>query len=65
MKDDIIYDLILDKEKHLKINKKYKRFFNDKYDEINKMNDAFTINNLPIVENYIKNKEYKNTKKLY
>jgi hypothetical protein len=65
LKDDIIYDLILDKEKNLKINKKYKRFFNDKYDEINKMNDAFTINNLPIVENYIKNKEYKNQENIH
>jgi hypothetical protein len=65
LKDDIIYDLILDKEKNLKINKKYKRFFNNKYDEINKMNDAFTINNLPIVENYIKNKEYKNQENIH
>ena len=68
LKDDIIYDLILDKEKNLKINKKFKRFFNNKYnkyDEINKMNDAFTINNLPIVENYIKNKEYKNQENIH
>lgn len=65
LKDDIIYDLILDKEKNLKINKKYKRFFNNKYDEINKMNDAFTINNLPIVENYIKNKEYKTQENIH
>ena len=60
LKDDIKYDLIHDKEKQCKSEEKIKRLLHKKYDEINRMIDCLNIKKIPLVDNYIKNKENKN-----
>lgn len=60
LKDDIKYDLIHDKEKQCKSEEKIKRLLHKKYDEIDRMIDCLNIKNIPMVDNYIKNKENKN-----
>ena len=60
LKDDIKYDLIHDKEKQCKSEEKIKRLLHKKYDEINRMIDCLNIKIIPLVDNYIKNKENKN-----
>ena len=60
LKDDIKYDLIHDKEKQCKSEEKIKRLLHKKYDEIARMIDCLNIKKIPLVDNYIKNKENKN-----
>ena len=60
LKDDIKYDLIHDKEKQCKSEEKIKRLLHKKYDEIDRMIDCLNIKKIPLVDNYIKNKENKN-----
>ena len=60
LKDDIKYDLIHDKEKQCKSEEKIKRLLHKKYDEIERMIDCLNIKKIPLVDNYIKNKENKN-----
>ena len=60
LKDDIKYDLIHDKEKQCKSEEKIKRLLHKKYDEIDRMIECFNIKKIPLVDNYIKNKENKN-----
>ena len=60
LKDDIKYDLIHDKEKQCKSEEKIKRLLHKKYDEIDRMIDVLKIKKIPLVDNYIKNKENKN-----
>ena len=60
LKDDIKYDLIHDKEKQCKSEEKIKRLLHKKYDEIGRMIDCLNIKKIPLVDNYIKNKENKN-----
>ena len=60
LKDDIKYDLIHDKEKQCKSEKKIKRLLQKKYDEIDRLVDCINTKNIPLVENFIKNKLKKN-----
>ena len=60
LKDDIKYDLIHDKEKQYKSEKKIKRLLQKKYDEIDRLVDCINTKNIPLVENFIKNKLKKN-----
>ena len=60
LKNDIKYDLIHDKEKHYKSEEKIKRLLLKKYDEIENMKEAINIKNIPLVDDFIKNKENKN-----
>ena len=62
LKDDIIYDVIHDKEKHYKSQEKIKRLLSKKYDEIDSMRDNIIIKNIPIVEDYLNKIENKNRK---
>ena len=60
LKDDIKYDLIHDKEKQCKSEEKIKRLLQKKYDEIDRLVDCINTKNIPLVENFIKNKLKKN-----
>ena len=54
LKGEITYDLIREKEKNFKKEEKVKQLLIRKYGEIELIKDAITINNIPIVENYLK-----------
>ena len=60
LKDDIKYDLIHDKEKQCKNKEKIKRLLQKKYDEIDRMVNSLNTKNIPLVDNFIKNKINKN-----
>ena len=60
LNNDIKYDIIHDKEKHCKSEEKIKRLLQKKYDEIDKLIDSLKSNNIPLVDNFIKNKINKN-----
>ena len=60
LKDDIKYDLIHDREKNCNSEEKIKRLLQKKYDEIDRMINSLKTENIPLVDNFIKNKINKN-----